>query len=149
MSRVIAPLVGDHFHPPASLVLKHLPTGSRLQLEPDPGNPYDEFAVKVLVDPGEIPESQFGALGNFEFGLPSMGLTLEQLQSSGPIWLGHLAASGGKPLAKALAAEPGLVGNREVLDLMKDPDHRAELAFAPDGKPRVVVSIPEYPEATE
>lgn len=131
-------LVGSHFRPPAKMILAHLPAGCELILEPEDGNPYDEEAVKVLVEEKLIPESQYPALDE---ELPAMGYTLEQVMSGGTVWLGYLPASGGKPLLKAQQTEPGLVGNHEFREEMLDSSHRASLGFAGDGSPRVVLTV--------
>lgn len=142
-------LVGSHFVPPAKVLLAHLPAGVKLLLEPDPSNPYDENAIVVLIDPMEIPQSQYSALDNPHSGLPCQGATLEQLMSTGPVRLGHVASSGGKPLFKAKSTAPaGVVfaGNVEFLDWMKDDRYRAALAFGLAGEPLVQLAI-DSPES--
>ncbi len=139
-------LVGAHFRPPAKQVLARLAAGTPLQLEIDNENAYDPEAIRVTVDPREIPESQFSEL---DPELNQVGITLEQLMSAGPIWLGFIPASGGKPLAKARQAEPGLIGNHEVREMMASADgtllndptlYSVELAFALDGSPRATIT---------
>lgn len=140
MKQITSLLVGDHFVPPAKLLLQHLASGCGLILEPDDANPYDEEAVVVSVDCQLIPDSQFPAL---EEALPAMGFTLEQIMSGGTVRLGHVASSAGKPLAKARQQEPELVGNHQFREGMLDSGHRASLAFGPDGKARVVLEYGE------
>lgn len=92
-------LVGAHFHPPAKLLLEHLPTGTPLELIPEPDNPYDEsgLALGVWLRPEAVPESQWASLRET---LPGMGQDWDQVLFIGePLQLGHLAKSGGKPLA--------------------------------------------------
>lgn len=138
MPRFTSLIVGAHFRPPAKQILAHLPAGAQLSLVEENDNPYDAEAVKVFVATGEIPESQFPALDQ---ELPEAGLTLEQLMSTGPVWLGYVPASGGKPLAKAQAAgEPDLIGNHEVRELMGNCI--ATLGFGPDGTPRLWLQTP-------
>lgn len=137
MSKTITSLlVGAHFRPPAKQVLECLPSGAGLILLPEPENPYDEFALKVLVWPGEIPEVMRGDL---DAKLQGTGTDLgDLLASEEPLWLGYVAASGGKPLAKA-----GMegTGNREFLQLMAaSPGHSAKLAFNAAGLPLVMLS---------
>lgn len=140
MTKVLTTLlVGDHFRPPAKLVLAHLPSGTRLRLELEDGNPYDQDAIRVLVETRLIPESQFGAL---ETALPDMGYTLEQVLSGGTVWLGYIPASRGKPLATAQRVEPDLVGNHEFREEMLG-EYSATLAFAQDGKARVLLTVQE------
>lgn len=137
---LVSLLVGDHFRPPAKLILAHLPIGAPLRLDPEDTNPYDEEAVKIMFDPWQIPESQFEALDS---ELPAMGFTLEQVMSGGDLQLGYIPKSGGKPLLQAQKEEPGLVGNHEVREAMLDSGHRAQLTFGPDGKARVLVTFDE------
>lgn len=141
MTTLLAPLVGSFNKPPAQTVLKHLPSGAGLILVPEPENPYDPAAIKVMVEPSTLPESQWSQL---EVELPLQGATLEQLMSSGPVFLGYIAASGGKPLSKAREANPGqqLVGNREVaeFDGAAMQAVSVKLRFGLDGKPLVAIS---------
>ena len=48
-NRHILPIVGAHFRPPAKALLSVLAQGTELTLVPEPENPYDQFAVKVVV----------------------------------------------------------------------------------------------------
>lgn len=132
-------LVGAHFNPPAKTLLTHLPAQCPLTLEPDPENPYDAGAIKVMLDPDDIPESQHQALAE---ALPLQGATLEQVMSAGLIQLGHIARSGGKPL---LQAEQKLgmkfAGNAEFADWISDPAHLAVLGFGPGGEPLVHLRV--------
>ncbi len=128
-------LVGMHFRPPAKQVLTCLPTGAPLILQPEPGNPYDENALRVAIWAREIPPDLHSML---DTALDGTGTTKEDLLASDePIWLGFVAASDGKPLIKA-----GLqVGNKEFLAAMAAwPGHCAKLAFGADGSPRVMLS---------
>lgn len=140
-------LVGTHFNPVGRMVLKHLPGSTPLILEPDPTNPYDEHAVIVRVDPKEIPESEWAQLSHPDAGLPLAGATLEQVLSEGPVMLGHVGRTGGKPLEKAKAQWPELaatlVGNQEMMDWIKDPNHEARLGFSLDGAYLVLLRIDE------
>lgn len=134
-------LVGVHFHPPAKQLLPHLPAGVQLSLRAEPENPYDAEAVMVMLDPGQIPESEHAAL---DVELPNQGVTLEQLVSAGELCIGHIGATDGKPLAKARGAGEGhLVGTREVQEVLAGPagSWSACMAFAPDGSPRVQIDL--------
>lgn len=135
-------LVGDHFCPPAKTILAHLPSGCQLRLECEDDNPYDEEAVRVHVDPMEIPQSQYPEL---EEALPASGATLEQVMSSGPIWLGYIPKTGGKPLAAAQIGDPSLVGNHEFREAMAGQagPGAVTLGFASDGKARVICRFEE------
>ncbi len=139
MTEISAPLVGAHFRPPAEIVLKYLPAGATLSLDPEPENPYDEQAVRVLVSPSELPLPIDLEL---ETDLPNFGTDVEELLQLEEIWLGYIAASGGKPLAKLQQRYPELVGNGEVLAALTQPDARATLAFASGGEPLVRVTVP-------
>jgi hypothetical protein len=143
MSQVItAPLVGMHFRPPAKAVLAHLPSGASLILVPEPENPYDEKAIKVLVSPDQVPASQYDGLAA---DLVGMGLDLDEvLQTKSevkePIWLGFIADSDGKVCKQ----RPVPTGNREVGALLTESGMDrlvCTLAFEPDGKPVVQVGV--------
>lgn len=134
MTKLQSLIVGSHFRPPAKLILANLPAGAHLMLEPDPENPYDSFALKVLVSPAEIPKSQYKEMGD---SLLEFGTSLEDVLLGPPVFLGFVAASGGKPLANA-----GLtVGNREFLaDLISGGEmqsYLATLGFTPGGLPMI------------
>ena len=106
-------LVGMHFQPPAKLVLAALPAGTVVELIPEPENPYDVNAIKVWVDASAIDKQ---ALVLESESLAGMGFFPEEILSGESICLGHIAASGGKPIAKAGAAGvQGLVGTVELL----------------------------------
>lgn len=137
MSRFTSLIVGAHFRPPAKQVLAVLPQGARLDLQEENDNPYDPAALKVFLPLDQIPEAQFPAL---EAELPGAGLTLEQLMSGGPLFLGYVPAQDGKPLAKARAAEPELLGNVQVRELMGGT--RTFLGFGMDGSPRLHIETP-------
>ena len=114
MSKVRSFLVGSHFVPPAKAVIAGLPGAVRLRLVPCDGeraevNPYDENAIQVHVYPSEV---IWGAVD--EAAVVAMGSSFEELKAADSIMLGHLAASGGKPLSKAQAFDPSLRGNVEV-----------------------------------
>lgn len=135
MTTLTSLLVGAHFRPPAKQVLANLPSGAELVLSPEPENPYDPNALRVLVWPGEIPEVMHSSLDE---ALQGTGHDLgELLASEEPFWLGYVAASGGKPLTKAALS----AGNKEFLALMAaSPDHSAKLAFDAAGLPLVMLS---------
>lgn len=114
MSILIIPLVGSHYNPPAKALLEHLPNGAKLRLRRDTENPYDEFAIEVFVEGSAIPESQHREV---EVKVAGFGHSLEEIIAPGASWkLGHLGASGGKPLAKMQQVRSDLVGNRELLN---------------------------------
>lgn len=134
-------ITGQFFRPPAKQVLAVLGAGVELTLVPEPDNPYDPQAIKVMFEPrGGIAESAFAILDS---ELLNCGMTLEMLMSGGPIQLGYLAASAGKPLAKARSAGEPLSGNGDVFEAALAGTARANLAFAPDGGPRARVTFDE------
>lgn len=144
MAKYTTLIVGAHFRPPAKQVLAVLAAGAALRLEEENDNPYDAEAIKVFVSTDEIPPNQYKTLDE---ELPNAGLTLEQLMSTGPVWLGYVPASGGKPLAKAKLAEPELIGNHEVRELgftilgQQAEGCRATLGFGLDGSPRLHLEV--------
>ncbi len=139
-------IVGAHFRPPAKQVLAHLAQGAPLQLVLDNENAYDAAAVKVMFDPKHIPETEWSSLDE---ELLETGNTIEQVLSAGPIQLGFIPAQEGKPLAKARLAEPELLGNLQVRELMDggeagadQAEFEATLGFAPDGSIRIHLNTP-------
>ncbi len=134
-------ITGQWFRPPAKQVLAVLSAGTALSLVAESDNPYDPQAVKVMFQPrGGISEAAFSQLDS---ELLNCGMTLEMLMSGGEIQLGYLAASGGKPLAKARAAGEVLTGNAEVFEAVLAQQASACLAFGPDGSPRALVTVQE------
>lgn len=103
-------LVGQHFKPPAKALLAALPQGAKVTIIPEPDNPYDSEALLVVVESGEIDEAYLD-----EAMLAGMGQSIEDVMEQESWNLGHVAASGGKPLLKARAAgADDLVGTKEV-----------------------------------
>ena len=129
MNRIILTrLVGSHFRPPAQLILENLPASTPLILSPEPENPYDEQAIKVI-----LASENLGLPENADEELANYGSSIGDLMEMGEIHLGYIAKSGGKPA-------DGLPGNVEVLELMAtSPNYTAELAFTPEGKALVKV----------
>jgi hypothetical protein len=140
LAYLISPIVGAHFVPPAKILLEHLPSGASLLLEPEPDNPYDENAMLVMVEPSALPESQYAEL---ELKLPGMGHTLEELLLGGKnLVLGHVAASGGKPLLKAIALGKAYAGTLEFLSAIRNGEAgEASLGFDEDGLPVVKLEV--------
>jgi len=145
-------IVGAHFRPPAKQLLAVLPPGHRLQLIEDNENAYDAAAVKVvleLVDPvGLKPLLTEAQMAELEQELPNVGMTLEQVMSTGPVQLGFIPAQDGKPLAKARQSEPDLLGNVQVREIMGNGEVGAAryfptLAFGLDGAPRLAIDVTE------
>jgi hypothetical protein len=149
-SFLFAPLAGAYFRPPAKQVLAALPAGAKLRLEPEPDNPYDPGAVKVLVGMEEVPAEQDSEL---DVALAGVGTDVGTLRAAEQeIFLGYVAKTGGKPLAKAqlvaLAAgsDAPLVGNQDIAEAavvagVLVSELTASLVFGPDGTPLVRVVV--------
>ena len=105
-------LVGMHFNPPAKIVLQALPSGAKVELRPEPTNPYDENAVEVWVFPDEIEE---GVLKLNATELLGSGFDVDEIMQGPSLRLGHVGASGKKPIMKAALTVAGLQGNVEFL----------------------------------
>lgn len=127
MSTLLSPIVGSHFVPPAKALLLVLPAGTPLRLEAEPENPYDPNAIRVWVSPSAIPSDLYLEL---DLMLGGMGMTLEEVLEQEEFCLGHVAASGGAPLAKS-----GLVyGTLEVGELLNaGAIAKATLEYLPTG----------------
>jgi hypothetical protein len=135
MVKLTGLIVGSHFVPPAKVLLANLPAGTPVRLVPDPENPYDAGAIRVTLKGQDIPEESWSEL---EVALPGTGNSLDEVRAQSSVMLGHIAATGGKPLIKANQAMPGLVGNTRFAehDLASAP---GTLAFGPNGEALVVV----------
>lgn len=82
---MILPIVGAHFRPPARLLLEHLRPGTELQLQAEPTNPYDENAIRVLLQSSDLPQAEeFWSLCEANFGI-----TQEDLAAA-PVHLGYI-----------------------------------------------------------
>lgn len=152
-----APIVGWHFVPPAETLLRHLPVGLPLILEPDPGNPYDAEAIKVMVSSAALRGLPTPIQEALSADLPNQGATWETLIMDGEaLWpLGHVARSGGAPLAKAQLwggswGTGSLCGNHELLGWIMDPGLgprlHVTLTYAPGGQGLVEVRVDDEGE---
>lgn len=137
---LVTMLVGASFRPPAAQLLAHVPAGAPLTLEPEPDNPYDDFAVKVLLDAQAVPESRRGVLDD---ELLNFATSHAELCAEGPRHVGYLASASGKPLK--LAREQGFAyaSNEEIVRraAAEGGEVEAQLQFAPNGAPLVQVTI--------
>lgn len=130
MFRLSIPLVGMHFRPPANQVLAALPIGTPVQLIPEPDNPVDKNAVRVVADLADFPP---GRMLMLEAMLMGSGYSAPDLIAQGPFMVGYLAATGGKPAR-------GGPGNVEALLLMSgEASYTAKLGAAPQGHPTVEI----------
>lgn len=106
-------LVGIHYNRPAKVLLASMIQDTTVELRREPENPYDEHAVAVYVDQQLL---DVFLLEQLVGDLEASGYTLRDVVRQ-PKWkLGHMGASGGKPLLKAMR-ETGtsLLGNRDLL----------------------------------
>ena len=117
MTYIIAPLVGAHFYPPATGILRALPQGTPFRLQPEPENPYDSKAIKVFVSVEDIAKQLTPAA--IDIALAGTGLEWGDIEGQFELCLGHIADSDGRVLAKARASEPELAGNREFAGYAK------------------------------
>lgn len=129
-------LVGMHFRPPAKLILAELPSGTRLNLVPEPDNPYDAEAVKVIIQTSELKHalesilSQSEEFDRFNLQLAGMGFNVDDLLIE-PEWhLGYCARTGNVQLAKIAGASSA----SEVLDCRA---HTGVLFFGANGEPLI------------
>lgn len=148
MNKLTTLLVGVHFHPPSKTILANVPAGLQVILRANPENPYDQDAILVELEGEALAEllATRPDLGTrLEVALPDQGVTLEQLLSTGPIVLGHVAASNGKPLAKGQTevGMPRLSGTMEWKEPQAAESYQARLDFAPSGTALVVVEWEE------
>lgn len=127
-----APLVGAYFRPPAQAVLSQLPSGAALLIEPEPSNPYDENACRVLLcDFSEEGVYKQLFLDLMEAALPD-GVEKNhkgewyKSDLTDPLHLGYISSKTGH--AAAVAA---LIRERSVTFLP------AQLSFNPGGQAEV------------
>lgn len=123
-------LVGSHFRPPAKQLLAVLPSGSKLELRPEPQNPYDPDAVAVYLAKSVLMELPAKALASLEDSLPSCGWTIRLLQGQPEIQLGYLARAGNRDLGKL----PHLLPARALADAKVT---EALLLWGPNGEATV------------
>jgi len=135
--KLIGLLVGMHFRPPAVALVKNCHAGIPLFLQPEPENPYDSNAIRVMLDGADLRGTQ-----ELERDLLSQGFEMEEVMRNDSLWqLGYLAKTGGKPLAGKPWA-----GNVEVTQhLGPDVLPVCEMAFGPAGEPLVVIRFEEVP----
>lgn len=142
MTQLTSLLVGTHFHPPAKALLAHLPSGTPVVLRAEPENPYDEKAISVWLDvPAVFQSASQARLDELEGALIEYGSGLADLakQNGGLHMLGHVAATGGKPLR-----DTGFAGTEEFHEsgiLDKLPPVEAILGTSPDGKWTLTVEV--------
>lgn len=149
---LLCPLVGAFHRPPAKTVLEVLPHGTALLLVPEPENPYDAGAIRVMVDLRALCDDDDAFQAQLCQELDGVGADFSDVVDDGPLQLGYCAATGGKPLAKLAAvwSQTGLspVGNSAIAEAI-GPDGismtnwTATLSFGPDGHPAVKITVDE------
>jgi len=108
-------IVGSQFRLSSNLVLPVLEVGQPLILEPEPENPYDADAVKVLVNMG--------------------GTKYSHLADGPVIHLGYIPRSGTRTDTLGF-------GNKQVLNIIQGgPNWNAYLTFSPTGEPLVRIEV--------
>jgi hypothetical protein len=130
-------LVGERFAPPAMVLIQALPAGAIVQLTPDRTNLYDSKAIRVSAKPAAFdPE----VLGGLEEQLGGFGVTLDDVASATALPLGHVGATGGKPLA--IAADQGhrLDGTEDFHQHVRAWPCDATVEFV-DGRTLLVVDL--------
>ncbi len=123
MPATLVPIVGMHFRPPAKLVLAGLPAGAHLRLEPEPSNPYDENAIKVLCDPNDMVE---GYLAEITDQLEDYGRTPEELLKETDLHLGYVARTETHKCQGILGGVLAFAGDGKPLCELDDPLRDAE-----------------------
>jgi hypothetical protein len=136
---MLFPIVGSHFVPPAKALLEHAPALARVVVRPERDNPYDGNAVTVHLAFGEIPASQHDEL---RIKLAGYGFDLDDCSAETEFPLGHIAASGGKPIGKIeLATGLSLSGTIELAALAgaEWTEREGTLQFGGGGEPLVQI----------
>ena len=124
------PIVGSHFRPPAKGLLESLPAGTELWLQPEPDNPFDGNAIKVLLHTealsalAGITPQQAARIG---LATAPFGYQWEDLLAQAEWHLGYI------PRGLAAGLAPQLSGQ----------ELPGELAFAANGSPIISVAIPQ------
>ena len=122
--KVLTPIVGVNFRPPAVRELfSALPVGQVLSLEPEPENPPDPEAVRVMVNLWHVPDTCEDLIG------PAAEHADNPTCETGDDWvhIGYVPRSGAK-------TDTLKCGTREVLGIINTiPDWNATLTFSPSG----------------
>ena len=122
-------IVGSNFKPHARALLRALPSGTPLGLDPEPDNLHDSNAVAVW----------------YNFWLDSASNRLptnlrQVLETNAPnahkLQLGYIPRPGNQDLLRQPDAS-SLCDNLTISSALTQPDWHAELCFGPNGDPRV------------
>lgn len=108
---MIVPILGMQFRPPASGIVKCLPSGYPIVLLAEPGNEYDQLAIRVLVDLRQYPEDLWDRM-NEEIAKWDWNAA-DLCSTQAPFMLGYVA----KP-REPKGKSPGVaVGNVQVYEV--------------------------------
>lgn len=92
--RMLTPIVGMHFRPPAKAIIANLPSGTPLLLEAEPDNQYDNNAVKISVLKSSLAALDAEIKPALEDSCAAMGTTPDELYSDeGAFQLGYVDAA--------------------------------------------------------
>lgn len=127
---------------PGGAVQQVLAKDTRLEIIPEPTNPYDPHALQVWVSVEEIPQSQMQELAD---RLEGTGWDIAAVMAEGSIQLGFVASSSGKPLQKL----GWTIGNKEFIRAAQELGFAAEgpwpgrLGFTAKGFPLISLQVGE------
>lgn len=85
----VAPLMGARFRPPAKIVLQYLPAGTPLTIEPEPENPYDPNAQRVVLAREHFPSCDDDP--QLEEHLAASGISRADFEALPSLHLGYIA----------------------------------------------------------
>jgi hypothetical protein len=147
MNIFLCPIVGAFYRPPAKTILGLLDAGHELILDPEPDNPYSAEAIKVGVKLNSIMIAE-SDLERVQDELMRYGATWDDLQrdefgelQEDPIMhLGYVPRSGTK--TAKIDGEPSF-GNKEIGQVIGQPDWKATLTYSPAGQPLIQIVTPK------
>lgn len=149
--RLVAPIVGAQFRPPAALLLRVLPTHHPLYIESEPLNEYDPDAIRVMLDLSTLDvdnEAIANILTNANLTNPS---AINDFVTNNSLHLGYVARSSNSKSCQ-IDNKPSM-GNTEIINALThlkfisprlNPNWRrpAHLTFSMSGQPLVEVTTP-------
>lgn len=88
------PIVGAHYRPPATAILKILSTGASLILRPEPTNPVDPHAKAVIIKTSSLCLSSLNPIPEvFLDAIHQLGLTTAEFENQEEWPLGYIPAA--------------------------------------------------------
>src|SRR5215471_14403412 len=121
----LIPIVGTQFRVAGRAILPMLGADALIVLDPEPDNPYDPDAIKVMV---KLDDNEVMTALAYDTIDPSA------FDEDGLLHLGYIPRSGAKTDIYGF-------GNKEVLNVMQGTNEwTAEMTFSPEGKPLVLFS---------